>query len=313
MVSGRILVIRGGAIGDFILTLPVLQAIKEAFPQAQLDVLGYPNATNLADLAGLADATRPIEAQALAGFFAQSGDLDADWAEYFSRFEIIISYLYDPDGIFRDNVGSCGQSHFIQGPHRPDESQDIHATEVFLKPLEKLAIFGANRQPKIPLSQSATDLSPGRPWLALHPGSGSPVKNWPIENWLELIQQLQTQTTWNLLIVGGEAERMEIERFKPHLDPSRFRSEICMPLTDLAILLAGCDGFVGHDSGISHLAAAVGLPGLVLWGQTKEAIWRPNSDQVVLINHKNGLHALPVDQIFARIPSPPSTSASTED
>ena len=52
------------------------------------------------------------------------------------------------------------------------------------------------------------------------------------------------------------------------------------PLPELAARLANCCGFVGHDSGITHLAAAVGLPGVVLWGASVETVWRPRSERI---------------------------------
>src|SRR5881397_2890238 len=102
--SGKILVIRGGAIGDFILTLPVLAALRAQFPEARLEVLGYPHIAQLALAGGLVDAVQPIESRALAGFFARGGELAAGLRDYFSGFDIIVSYLYDPDEIFQANV-----------------------------------------------------------------------------------------------------------------------------------------------------------------------------------------------------------------
>lgn len=307
MSAGRILVIRGGAIGDFILTLPALRAIREAFPQAKVEILGYPNIADLARFAGLADDAKAIEAPALAGFFAAEGTLDADWMGYFGRFDVVLSYLYDPDGIFQDNVRRCFRANlesatdsktltFIQGPHRPDEGGDIHAAEVLLEPLKQLAIFDADSRPqiRIPCRNAAGNR------LALHPGSGSLSKNWPVECWRQLIAQIQAKTNWNLLLVGGEAERETFQRLKPTLDDSRSHLKFCAPLPQLASLLAECGGFIGHDSGISHLAAAVGLPGLVLWGESKEAVWRPRSDRFAIVRHENGLRSLPVGQVFAQ-------------
>src|SRR5215467_13844580 len=100
---GKILVIRGGAIGDFILTLPAIAALRSRFPGVHLEVLGYPHIVQLAVAGGLVDRVQSIEARALAGFFARSGTLDADLTDYFSEFDIIVSYLYDPDEIFRTN------------------------------------------------------------------------------------------------------------------------------------------------------------------------------------------------------------------
>src|SRR5687768_3595136 len=137
----KILVIRGGAIGDFILTLPVLSALQTQFPQAELEALGYPHIASLAMHGGLARAVRSIDARPLAGFFARDADLDTALREYFAGFALIISFLYDPDDIFRTNVARSSRAQFIVGPHRPDEKERVHATEVYLKPLEQLAIF----------------------------------------------------------------------------------------------------------------------------------------------------------------------------
>lgn len=306
MSAGRILVIRGGAIGDFILTLPALRAIREAFPQAKVEILGYPKIADLARFAGLADDAKAIEAPALASFFAAEGTLDEDWMEYFGRFNVVLSYLYDPDGIFQNNVRHCFRANlendadaktltFIQGPHRPEERGDVHAAEVLLEPLKQLAVFAADSSPQIRIPRRSAG---NRSWLAIHPGSGGLSKNWPIECWRQLIAQIQSKTNWNLLLVGGEAERETFQRLKPTLNASRSRLEFCAPLPQLASLLAECGGFIGHDSGISHLAAAVGLPGLVLWGESKETVWRPRSDQFVLVRHENGLQHLPVEQVF---------------
>src|SRR5437016_13732445 len=88
---GKLLVVRGGAIGDFILTLPVLAALRQQFPQSHLTVLGYPHIAQVALAGGLADEVRSIEAGPLAGFFAGDGTLNAALAEFFASFDFIIS------------------------------------------------------------------------------------------------------------------------------------------------------------------------------------------------------------------------------
>src|SRR5213592_2214021 len=111
--EGKILVIRGGAIGDFILTLPALSALREQFPEAYLEVLGYPHIIQLALAGGLVDNARSIEARPLAAFFARNGELSEDMVDYFSEFDLIVSYLYDPDEIFKMNISRCSIAQFI--------------------------------------------------------------------------------------------------------------------------------------------------------------------------------------------------------
>ena len=74
-----------------------------------------------------------------------------------------------------------------------------------------------------------------------------------------------------------------------------------LPLVELAERLSACTGFVGHDSGITHLAAAVGLSGLVLWGETPPAVWRPRSERMTILMEPKGLAYLPVDRVGEEI------------
>jgi len=291
-------VIRGGAIGDFILTLPVLAALRKQFPRTHLEVLGYPHIAQLALAGGLVKRVQSIESRSLAVFFARNGALAEDLADYFSEFDLIISYLYDPDQIFRINVSRCTQAQFIAGPHRPDETLKLHATEVFLEPLEGLAIFDADCIPRLDIAKAFdTTLATGR-WLAVHPGSGSESKNWPELKWLELLRHIIQSTTLHLLLAGGEAERGRLERLASALPATRLKLMQSAPLPELAQWLASCIAFIGHDSGISHLAAAVGLRSLILWGDTQEVVWRPRGHELTILRSANGLGDLSVPVVI---------------
>ena len=302
--GGRILVIRGGAIGDFILTLPAIAALRRQFPEAHLEVLGYPHIAQLALAGGLVNRVQSIEAGALAGFFARGGELVENLVDYFSVFDVILSYLYDPDGIFETNVGLCTGAQFIAGPHRADERGRLHAAKVYLQPLERLAIFDADPVPRLALGPRSPALNhqlSTTNLLALHPGSGSERKNWPESKWAELLQHLMSSTEFDLLLVGGEAEGERLQRLAAGLPPARGRVAQSSPLADVAHLLSACRAFVGHDSGISHLAAAVGLPGLVLWGDTAEEVWRPPSERVIVLRYPAGLARLPVAKVVEQL------------
>ncbi|HEU0011172.1 MAG TPA: glycosyltransferase family 9 protein [Verrucomicrobiae bacterium] len=284
MPDNKILVIRGGAIGDFILTLPVLAALRRQFPQARLEVLGYPHIARLALAGGLADDVRPIESRALAGFFAREGELDQTLQSYFESFAVIVSFLYDPDRIFQANIARCSRAQFIVGPYRPDDTAGLHATEALLKPLERLAIFDADSVPRLALNSQLPALNQ----LALHPGSGSERKNWPEANWAELLQRLAAETSLQFLLIGGEAESDRLPRLAQVLPAGRCETLASQPLVEVARRLSLCAGFVGHDSGITHLAAALGVPTLALWGPTPEAVWAPRGERVTILRAPQG-------------------------
>lgn len=293
--AARVLVIRGGALGDFILTLPVLSALRVQFPEIRLEVLGYPHIAQLATLGGLVDAVHPIEARSLAGFFAHQGVLDEGTADFFAEFALIISFLYDPDEIFQGNVARCSKAQFIAGPHRPAERGGRHATDSFLQALEKLAIFDADSVPRL----RAAGESPGPgSWLAAHPGSGSETKNWPERRWAELLRRVVAETRHQILLVGGEAEGDRLDRLAAGLPRERLQLARSLPLGRLAGLLSACGQFIGHDSGITHLATALGVPALVLWGPSDPRLWRPRGENILVLQDDTGLPGLATDTVW---------------
>lgn len=307
---GRILVVRGGAIGDFILTLPVLRALRDRFSTAELEVLGYPHIVQVAQSGGLVDRVSAIEARGMAGFFARNGTLDKTLSDYFSEFSMILSYLYDPDGIFRENVARCSEAQFVEGPHRPDETEAIHATDVLLKPLERFAIFDADPVPRLILGNRPPDeildlagahAGVSLQWLAAHPGSGSEKKNWPEARWAGLLARLARETQLRFLLIGGEAEGDRLARLARILPVERVRVARSLPLSDLALLLRQCHVFLGHDSGISHLAGALGVRGLVLWNDTNPVIWKPRTELLNLLQAPGGLGGLSETVVFERM------------
>ncbi|HTA29843.1 MAG TPA: glycosyltransferase family 9 protein [Candidatus Cybelea sp.] len=292
----KILVARGGALGDFILTLPVLAALRRRFPGRALEILGYECIASLAVAGGLADRVAALESPALAGFFVRDGDWPVQAAEYFAGFELIVSYVFDPENIFQVNVARCSTAQFLAGPHRPDESGKLHATKVLLEPLESLGLGEFDLRPRLDLPGPVEVSSVPR--FAVHPGSGGVRKNWPEVKWGELLQKLAAATEWNFLLIGGEAEGGRCERLAAALPPRRVRLAQNLPLVELAQRMRSCAAFLGHDSGVTHLAAALDLPMLVLWGPSNEIVWRPMSDRMRVLRDSRGLDALPVQRVL---------------
>ena len=285
----RILAIRGGAIGDFILTLPALRLLREAFPHCHLEVLGYRHIAALALHGGpepgttYADATRSIEYGPLAGFFARNGNLSPELCEYFASFQQVVSWLFDPDGIFETNVKRAGVKNYLSA-YTPITDEN-HASVQLARGLESMALFLDDPAAKLvptPESHQAAEA-----WLsssaihnssftALHPGSGSPRKNWPLEKWRALAGQIKRP----LLIIGGEADTASLDSLAPHA--TLIARDL--PLPTLAALLTRCTRYFGHDTGISHLAAAVGSKCTLLFGPTDPAVWSPQGPHVKILH-----------------------------
>lgn len=298
---GKILVIRGGAIGDFILTLPAIRLLKESLPRAEIEIMGYESIIILARCGGYAARTRSIEYGPMAPFFAPGAVLDPELCDYFSSFDVVISYLYDPDGFFRDNLMRAGVETLLECPHRVDNA-GRPAPYQLAKPLESLALYLETAVAAPELSFGRGEREAAEAFLAgipekarligLHPGSGSPYKNWPLDDWLVFIRRaaaMRPETTF--VVATGEAEEENVAAFLAALRAERLpvRHADSLPLPTLGAVLARCGHFVGHDSGISHLAAAAGTPTTVLFGPTNAAVWAPLNEKVQVIEHRSGL------------------------
>jgi ADP-heptose:LPS heptosyltransferase len=301
--SPRVLVIRGGAIGDFILTLPAIRLLRESIPGAHLEVLGYEPITELAVAAGLAEATRNLEHASMAKLFVPKAVLDDELQQWLSSFNLVVSYLFDPDGILRANMERMGVKTFLDCPHRVVPGQG-HAAEQLARPLEKLAMFLDDPAPVIALNGGMT-VSEDKPVLAIHPGSGSLRKNWPVEHWIAAAKQITAEfPQLRLALITGEAEQergitTQVLEGWHDLD---FQHWDHLPLTELASRLSQASGFIGHDSGISHLAAACGVPCMLFFGPTDPATWAPRNAGVQLVTEPSGdLRLLTFESTWARV------------
>jgi heptosyltransferase-2 len=279
----RILVIRGGALGHFLLTLPAIKLLRKAFPTAHLEILGYNHIVRLAELGGYANATRSIEYGPLASFFTRDGDLPAELVEYFAGFQKVVSYLFDPDEIFAHNLQRAGVRNLIAGSPKITEKE--HAARQLARPLERLAIY---LEEPVAWILPNEPRSPNQNLIAIHPGSGSERKNWPGPGFRELASWfLEQDEKCKLMLIGGEADEERLTMLSAGLPDERLEIRQNRPLTALALELRNCALFVGHDSGISHLAAALGVPSLLLYGPTDPAVWAPRNPAVRILRASN--------------------------
>ena len=307
----RILVIRGGAIGDFILTLPALKALRDARPQAHIEILGYKHIAVLAENRFYAQAVHSIEYGSLARFFARNSELPPELGDYFASFDLIISYLYDPDQIFETNLCRCGTQNLILGPARIVKNAG-HAAWQLARPIQELGITVADPAGKIFPSIEDREFarefraSMPQPIIAIHPGSGSQAKNWPLENWIGLFSPGSRFTDFErLVVISGEADKAQTDQLEREWKDRDVRFARNLPLPRLASVLEGSI-FIGHDSGISHLAAAAGANCILLFGPTDPDVWAPMNQNAKILRAPNGrLDGLQIETVEAALAAAP--------
>jgi heptosyltransferase-2 len=309
----KILIIRGGALGDFIVTLPMMRLLRERWPDAHIEVLGHPRISEIALDRYYLNGVRSVERGPMSSFFMPRAVLEPSWMDYIGDFDLVLSYFYDPDEFFLVNLKRCQPGEILTySPRVPDDFYRPAARH-FAKIVEPLGLALADDVASelfpSPADSAAAGaflngLKPGTRLVAIHPGSGSESKNWPMKSWAELgrrIHQHSPEVTF-LLVEGeadGEAAQFILEAWKdlPHL---RAR---WLPLPILAAVLRESALFLGHDSGITHLAAASrrDLPVIALFGPTDPAVWAPPRKGVHVLRGDPTLHNIPVEEVFQKV------------
>ncbi|MBI2441336.1 MAG: glycosyltransferase family 9 protein [Lentisphaerae bacterium] len=283
----RILILRGGALGDFILTLPAIRALRRQWPSASIELIAHPNIAELAAIAGLINHVRPLSAAGMAEWFVPNRVWPERERNDIASFDLIISYLSDSDGVVQANLRRAGAKLVLTCC--PVVSSG-HAADHFLSPLKDLDVSPQSQAaPLLPWPEAQREQA--RQWLkrqgagdnviSLHPGSGSSKKNWPIEKFIGLANQVQCSLSAQPLFILGEADTETAKTLAAQAPAIPVL--INRPLPEVGSVLAESRGYVGNDSGITHLAAALGIPVVALFGPTEAAVWGPCGANVVII------------------------------
>jgi heptosyltransferase III len=245
----RRLLIRPGAIGDMIVSLPALECLRA-------DYLEVWTAAAAAPLVRFADRVRAISSTGLdlLGITESPPHL----IEELRSFDSIVSWYGSGRDDFREHVAALGLP-FVFFPALP-ESGTVHATDFYLEQARSLALCDSDGIPRINCPGNREDFA------VIHPFSGSPRKNWPLEKFQALARGLEP--------------RLPVRWCAGPEDPPLAHAVRFDDLWDLACWLARARLYVGNDSGITHLAAAVGTPVLALFGPSDPEVWAPRGAHV---------------------------------
>jgi len=290
----EIVVLRGGALGDVILTLPILQGLRDFYPGCFLTLVApYPQAILARHQT---DRLVDLNSADLVGLFKPEGDLHGEVRELL-RADVILSYLSDPDGIIEAKLAASGGVKFLRGPFRLDLERRP-AVEQLARPLVVLGIASIDPVPRLTASPLERPINR----LAIHPGSGSRNKNWPVGHWAALLYELIPMFD-EVLLVAGEADTEIAQAVRPLIPLTKLRLCANRSLWDLVAELNRSTLFIGHDSGVTHLAAATGVATVALFGPTDPAIWAPNGDQVIVIQSPDRtMPGLSVETVLEELP-----------
>jgi ADP-heptose:LPS heptosyltransferase len=262
----RRLLIRPGAIGDCILSFPALEYLKADYTELWISSAAVP-------IARFADTVRPISSTGIdlvgVGDIAMSPEL----RETLLPFDSIVSWYGANRPAFRDAIAALGVPCQFHSALPPPEFAG-HAIDFFAGQV------GApvSLVPRIKIQPANS-----RDSVVMHPFSGSARKNWPLASFLQLADKLPLKVEWT---AGPEEDLPNATRFAN--------------LADLAAWIAGGRLYIGNDSGITHLAAAVGTETLALFGPTSPDRWAPRGRNVALLRG-DPLSELPVETVLETV------------
>ena len=302
MEDMRILVLRPGAIGDTLLTFPILQHLQRKYGQA-ITFVGNASVLPLVRAFGLAQTVVDYEEPQWGQLFVPLSNPPSTYAARLQAMaqgmDMAIFWLRDPGAVLRENARTLGIKQVFVAPGRPAEDIPVHIVDYLAQSIgEHIQMDDLWQVPEqygwhiLPSSSSA------RP-IAIHPGSGGAQKCWPIASFAALIELLWKQEI-PVLLLAGPADHERIAELYKQLPPppqtSLLSTAIDAPLLTLTRQLQECRGYIGNDSGITHLAALLGLPTLALFGPSNPKIWRPLGSNVIVL-HAPPLTKLAVDVV----------------
>lgn len=274
-MNRRIVVLRAGALGDTVLTLPALRLLRRRFPEHRFQAVGYP--ALWAALGPWVDDRFSVEGGPFSGLLVPPAP--AGLGAWLDGVDLLVAWT--------------SRAPTIEPPHPPITHASpfpppgVHAARWLATSVGGDPEAGDGPPPSLLLTPEERGIAlrilegmgVRRP-VVIHPGAGARWKRWPAQTFARLADALRDRGHPVVLVEGpADSEtvaevRAQIRRPVPIIREERLRV--------LAALLACADPFVGNDSGITHLAAAAGARTIALFGPTDPASWAPLGDVRVL-------------------------------
>jgi len=274
----RVLVIFPGALGDFVCVLPAIEALAVRHRGCAIELMARAELARLAVGRTAVARGHSIDAPHVSAMFSESDSANDSAREFFAGYERIYSFFASNDANFRMRLGAASGGEVSFPPFRPidDGSHQPHVAAAYLRSIGELdaPLLHPQIEPNREDLRAAADaLAKVRcnlsTLIAIFAGSGSPAKNWPLDKFATLARILSERSS--VVFILGPAESAMEKTLRGYELPVLIDSD----LGTVAGIARLATGFVGNDSGVSHLAAGAGAPGVVIFGASDPIRWRP--------------------------------------
>jgi len=297
----RVTFVRAGGLGDTLLVLPAMQLVLRHRPAARLTLVGSSWAGQLRELVAFPLRIIRFDAPELAPLFGEQARGDLTGA--LSGADVVVIYARRPDEALVRNARRLCDGTVIDWPVEPEGTAhaSLHfaraVADATIEDLPAPAINAAAEPDDRARAWLDARLPAGRP-LAIHPGSGGRRKCWSPEGFARIAMDRGGP----VLLVEGPADAGACAAFRDALG-GRLPLAVArgLDLGPLARLLGRCAAYVGNDSGVSHLAAALGVPCVAVFGRTDPFVWAPRGARARAVGRANAW------------PDPSEVAAAIED
>ena len=275
----RVAVIRLRSLGDCVLTTPALALLKSHRPDLQIHVVAEPR---------------------FSGVFEDNPDVSAV-SENIPRADLVLNlhggtrsmWLTLASGA-RYRAGFAHHRYSFIYTHKIPTAQAILGVDRPVHTAEHLAsaMFWLGVPPTdIPRAKLMARAQPNlRPYAVIHPFASAPGKAWPVERFASVAVRLQSQGLQPVILAGPSDDASPFEAFEVYRNA---------PLRDVKNLMAGASLFIGNDSGPAHIAAAFGVPVVVLFGPSNPVTWAPWRTEARVLTSEGNIGRISVDDVLS--------------
>lgn len=283
-----VLIIHPGGLGDVLLALPAIASLRNRYPTDRIVLLSGSEIGSLLQACGVVDRTLTTESGDLASLMGGSEQLSIGLRELLQRCEYVVGWLKDHDGGLRATLQQLGIQRIIL--ETPTPRAGVHQSARFLETLEdargsvpqsvRLAVPEKLRHAGATVLRTI-GIQEGQNFVVCHPGSGSVHKCVRPETMMQVLHNFGQRGIMPV-IVGGPADEEVLERIRK-LSMGYVPVVQQQSLATLAGILVQARLYVGHDSGVTHLAAALHVPTVAIFGPTDPRQWAPLGGHVSVI------------------------------
>jgi heptosyltransferase-3 len=313
----RGVILQPGAIGDCVLTLPLAEFMKDCLGLGGVDILGHTEYIGILPGRTCVDGIRSIDSVDLHRLFVETDTFDLvdgdTLINTFGDYAWIVTFLGEPDSNFEQNLiftANCSRSaEVITLSMKPSEKLSAHITDFYIQ--QFVAQSGLSLEPRPVLHRTPNgektkslikaakaDINRGRELLeeinvdpseklvVIQPGSGGLHKCCHLDNFLSVAKVLTSEGVEVIFLLGpAEMERLSVSAIGKIETVSRILTNL--PLADVLAVLSNASCYIGNDSGITHLAAAMGVKTVAVFGPTNPAVYRPIGPAVTVLRSNN--------------------------